>query len=120
MMSYCLRDINWWYIVVSDNDIKYVVEPYTRQQMMDINTEFVEVTAYEHSDLEMPRSFWRIDYLTGIAIYWSDKYDDVQDLIRYAGTTENYLAQRGCENITQEDEMRNRFSFRPAAALADT
>ena len=120
MMSYCLRDINWWYIVVSDNDIKYVVEPYTRQQMMDINTEFVEVTAHEHSDLEMPRSFWRIDYLTGIAIYWSDKYDDVQGLIRYAGTTENYLAQRGCENITQEDEMRNRFSFRPAAALADT
>ena len=46
-----------------DNEIKYVVEPYTKQQMMDINTEFVEVTADEHSDLEISRSFWRIDFL---------------------------------------------------------
>ena len=34
-----------------DNEIKYVVEPYTKQQMMDINTEFVEVTADEHGDI---------------------------------------------------------------------
>ncbi|HEY7573069.1 MAG TPA: hypothetical protein VH796_17040 [Nitrososphaeraceae archaeon] len=95
------------------NKIKYMVESYTKEQMMDIGSEFIEINASNnHNSVNVSRSFWRIDYCTGIAIFWSDKSEDVKDLIRYEGTAENYLKQRGCEDIQQEDDLGNRYTFR--------
>src|SRR4249920_2820999 len=101
---------------MSYNEIRYIVEPYTKQQMMDMDSEVVEMGATdERNEFDLDRAFWRIDYRTGIAIFWSDNSEDVEDLIRYAGTAQSYLKQRGCEDIIQENDARTRYTFKPIA-----
>ena len=52
---------------MSNNEIRYIVEPYTKQQMMDMDSELVEMGATdERNEFDLDRAFWRIDYR-----YWN-------------------------------------------------
>lgn len=82
--------------------------------------EYVEVGALPRQNYENEsQKLWRVDYENGQARYWEEGSYDLeynnQDWIRYSGSIEDYLVERGCKNV-EEDFGDNRYTFEEVKA----
>jgi hypothetical protein len=76
--------------------------------------EYVEVGAEDKQNfMEEPALLWRIDYENGQAVYWEEGPSDLvynhEKWIRFSGSIEDYLIDRGCKNVQESSGWKYTF-----------